>query len=306
MEALAAFHFLRPQALLLAPLALGVWWWWRRGVDPLRGWRAQMAAALLAALVSGGGPRRLPRGSGLIAAWLIAVLALAGPSWRREPNPLAEDGPPLLILLKADAAMAERDPPPSPLERARLEIADIAAARKGQPLGLIAYAGSAHLVLPPTRDTAVVARMAAEISAEVMPVAGDRLDLALAEAARLLAASAPGGSVVVMADAVAADAAALRALHDAPPAQFLALCAPGSGDCASLDAAARALDADVAPLDTGDADTRAIVRRSARTAAVRSDDETARWQDAGYWLLPPLALLVLGSFRRSQLAETPR
>ena len=60
--------------------------------------------------------------------------------------------------------MESPDPAPSRIERAHLKIADLADIRKGQPLGLIAYAGSSHLVLPPTRDTAVVAQMAAEIS----------------------------------------------------------------------------------------------------------------------------------------------
>ena len=120
----------------------------------------------------------------LLVGWLLAVVAVAGPTWRLEPSPFADDATPLMILLKADISMETPDPAPSRLERARLKIADLAAARKGQPLGLIAYAGSAHLVLPPTRDTAVVAQMAAEISPEIMPVPGDRLDLALRKAAR--------------------------------------------------------------------------------------------------------------------------
>ena len=62
---------------------------------------------------------------------------------------------------------------------ARLKIADFAAERTGQPLGLVAYAGSAHLVLPPTRDTSVVATMAAEISPAIMPKRGDDLAGAL-------------------------------------------------------------------------------------------------------------------------------
>ena len=80
-----------------------------------------------------------------------------------------------MLVLKAGETMDLADLAPSRMERARLKIADFAAERKGQPLGLVAYAGSAHLVLPPTRDTSVVAAMAAEISPAVMPEPGDDL-----------------------------------------------------------------------------------------------------------------------------------
>ena len=132
----------------------------------------------------------------------MAIVAIAGPTWRLEPSPFADDVTPLMILLKADVSMMQPDPAPSRLERARLKIADLGEARKGQPLGLIAYAGSAHLVLPPTRDTATVAQMAAEISPDIMPISGDRLDLALREAVRVLAEGQSGGGIVVLADAV--------------------------------------------------------------------------------------------------------
>ncbi|MFZ1834873.1 MAG: hypothetical protein WAU27_18820, partial [Pseudomonadales bacterium] len=47
------FHFIRPLWLLLAPVAVALWWLWRREADPLRGWRRQLAPELLEALVVG-------------------------------------------------------------------------------------------------------------------------------------------------------------------------------------------------------------------------------------------------------------
>ena len=130
---------------------------WQRRSDPLRGWREQIAPELLEALVVGRESAKSSQALWLLVSWLVAIVAIAGPTWRLEPSPFADDATPLMILLKADLSMMQPDPAPSRLERARLKIADLAEARKGQPLGLIAYAGSAHLVLPPTRDTAVVA-----------------------------------------------------------------------------------------------------------------------------------------------------
>ena len=191
------FHFLRPAALLLAPLAVLVWWLWQRRADPLRGWRSQVDPELLTALADesdSSNTRHWP----ILIAWLLTTIAIAGPSWKPEPSPFAEDASPLVILLKADVSMDTPDPTPSRIERAHLKIKDLAAARKGQPLGLIAYAGSAHLVLPPTKDTAAVATMAAEITPDIMPTPGDRLDLAIARAAELLGDG--NGTLLVITD----------------------------------------------------------------------------------------------------------
>lgn len=296
------FHFIRPVWLLLAPLALGLWWLWQRRSDPLRGWREQIAPELLEALVVGRESARSGSARWLLVAWLLTIVAIAGPTWRLEPSPFADDATPLMILLKADVSMMAPDPAPSRLERARLKITDLAEARKGQPLGLVAYAGSAHLVLPPTRDTAIVAKMAAEIGPEIMPTPGDRLDLALLQAGRVLAKGQSGGSIVVLADAVDTDPAALAALRKdiSIPVQFLAINAPESSQSDSLRAAAKTLGADVEQIDVEGKDITAIVRHAASAPIAKRGQQGERWQEAGYWLVPLIGLIVLAAFRREE------
>jgi len=300
-----SLHFIRPGWLLLAPLAVALWWLWQRRSDPLRGWREQIAPDLLEALVVGRESIKSGNARWLLVAWLVAIVAIAGPTWRLEPSPFADDVTPLMILLKADVSMMQPDPAPSRLERARLKIADLGEARKGQPLGLIAYAGSAHLVLPPTRDTATVAQMAAEISPDIMPISGDRLDLALREAVRVLAEGQSGGSIVVLADAVDTDPAALAALRKdiSIPVQFLAINAPESSQSDSLRAAAKTLGADVEQIDVEGKDITAIVRHAASAPIAKRGQQGERWQEAGYWLVPLIGLIVLASFRREESEE---
>jgi Ca-activated chloride channel family protein len=304
---LSNFHFIRPEWLWLLPLVTGLWWLWQRRSDPLRGWREQMDADLLKALTLGResvtqGPARW-----LLVGWLLTVVAVAGPTWRPEPSPFADDATPLLILLKADVSMDSQDLAPSRMERARLKIADLAATRKGQPLGLIAYAGSAHLVLPPTRDTEVVAQMAAEISADVMPVPGDRLDLALRKAAETLSAAADassgGGTLLVMADSVGGDPVALEEDVAAGrfPINFLAIHSADSPESESVRRAAQVLNARVQPLTADDADVQALIRAAARAPIARAGEAGTRWQEFGWFLVPIIALIFAGSFRR----ETP-
>lgn len=298
---LSNFHFIRPEWLLLLPLVIGLWWLWRRRSDPLHGWREQMDPDLLKALLVGGeavthGPARW-----LLVAWLLAVVAVAGPTWRPETSPFADDATPLMILLKADVSMDRTDPAPSRLERARLKIADLAAVRKGQPLGLISYAGSAHLVLPPTRDTAVVAQMAAEINPEIMPVPGDRLDLALSKAGEILSAGGSGGTVLVMADAVGSNPELLKEAAQTDnrfPVNFLDINTQDSPESESVHNAAQILNATVQPLTADDADVQALIRATARAPVAQAGEAGTRWQEAGWLLVPIIALIFAGSFRR--------
>ena len=302
MSSLTHFHFIRPYGLLLIPLLIGLWWFWQRRTHPLRGWQEQMAPHLLKALVVGHSSTQLRTGRWLLCAWLLAALAIAGPTWRLEPSPFADDATPLLILLKADQSMPPPGQVPSVLDRARLKIADLAKARRGQPLGLIAYAGSAHLVLPPTRDTAIVGTMAKEISPEVMPEPGDRLDLALDEAVRVLAQGHQGGSVVIMADSVHTDPNALKtwSRSHSMTLQFLALSQPAvTAAQQSVENAAHLLGATVEPPDVEGKDVAAIIRRAAQSPVARQGGASDRWREAGYALVPLIALLVLASFRRT-------
>lgn len=300
---LSNFHFIRPEWLLLTPLVIGLWWLWRRRSDPLRGWREQMDPDLLDALSVG--HESVTRGPAhwLLVGWLLAVVAVAGPTWRLEPSPFADDPTPLMILLKADVSMDRPDPAPSRIERARLKIADLTAARKGQPLGLIVYAGSAHLVLPPTRDTEVVAQMAAEISAEIMPVPGDRLDLALRKAAEILSADAStsGGTILVMADSVDSNIELVKQAGQTTgrfAVNFLAINSPGSIESESLSSAAQDLNANVQSLTADDTDVQALIRAAARAPVSQEGESNARWQESGWLLVPVIALIFAGSFRR--------
>ena len=298
---LADFHFLRPGFLLLVPLVLLAWWAWQRSSDPLRGWRSQMDPELLKALVSESGPAGLRSGWAWLAGCLVAVLAIAGPAWRPAENPLAEDEPALMILLKADESMELADPAPSRMERARLKIADLAAARSGLPTGLIAYSGSAHLVLPPTRDTAAVADMAAEISPEIMPLKGDRLDLALSKAGRLLGNLPQGGSILVLADSVAADRDTLRESNRDSgnfPVQFLSFSGTDSAARETLQAASGALDGSLLDLSSDDTDIAAITRAMDHLPVTMGSEAGGGWQDGGWYLVAVPALLIALSFRR--------
>ena len=301
------FHFLRPWGLLLGVPAIALWWFARQGADTTRRWRQVIDPELLKALVVGGtsGPRFGPHDL-LLLGWLVAAVAIAGPSWQREPSPFAETSAPVMIVLKVTPSMVTPDLAPTRLDRARQKIGDLLKVRDGMPAGLVAYAGSAHLVLPPTQDAGVVVGMAGALAPDIMPREGDRLGDAVTLAAKVLRDGGQGGSILVVADTVApGQTEALRQIGGHPPIVFLAMAPPASVDAdASLEAAVSALDARKVETTIDNADVAAISRRLADAPGAAAASEVERWEEAGYWLVPLIALIGLLWFRRGWVLAT--
>ena len=300
------FHFLRPAWLLLIPVAVWIWWRMCHRRDPLRGWRLVMEPVLLKAMTVGDGKQTWRREWMLLVVWLLALVALAGPTWRLAPSPFGDDPVPLMVVLSATETMENTDLAPSRMERAQLKVAALAELRKGQPLGLIAFAGSSHLVMPPTRDTSIVAQMAQEISPSVMPKPGNDLAAAFQQAEGLLAGE--GGTLVALVDDVPPQAVTqVNELALRLPVLLLAMAAPDSSEAQAIAAAGRQIGARVVSLTPDRGDLQAIVQAAARRPlAVAADSGQARWADDGWWLIPPIALLALNCFRRERLEEPSR
>lgn len=305
MSVFSEFHFLRPLWLLLIPVIMGLWWSLRRRRNPLQGWKSVMDPQLLAALTVGSTRQIDQRLTLLGIAWLVAIIGVAGPTWRPEPSPFADDPVPVMVVLTAGETMDSTDLIPSRMERARLKVVDYANARKGQPMGLIAYAGSAHLVLPPTRDTSVVATMAGEIRPEIMPQPGDDLTSALRLAEQTLGDG--GGLAVVVVDAIGAESlASLQefAVASSLPVNFLAVARSGTPEFEGISAAASTVAANVTLLSPDSRDIDELVRATAHAPiAVAATDDGVRWSEAGWWLVPVLVVMSLAGFRREEDAS---
>jgi Ca-activated chloride channel family protein len=300
-ELFTSFHLLRPWWLLLLLPAIALWWLQRRATDPARSWARVIDPELLKRLIVGGeAARHVTPGAVLLAGWVLATVALAGPTWRLEPSPFAAAQRPAMIVLKVTPTMLATDLAPTRLDRAREKLADLLALREGAPTGLIAYSGSTHLVLPPTPDGDVVLTMAKALSPQIMPREGDRLADAVALAAKILQDSGQGGSIVVFADTVAPDQLEpLRKNTTQVPINLFAVSAYARGPDPSVQAAADALGADLVSVTLDGTDVTQVAHRLATGGtAAGIAGEGQRWQEAGYWLTPIIALLVLGWFRR--------
>jgi Ca-activated chloride channel family protein len=237
------------------------------------------------------------RGRGINPLCLVAtgmvlgILALSGPSWRRELPPFVEDKAPLMIALAVDSSMSRNDVAPSRLERSKQKIRDLLAARSGARTGLIAYAGTAHLVMPLTDDRSVIEPFLAALTPNLMPTDGKNTASAIGLAAQSLATEPVAGTILLVADDLGnADVAALRQATGRNNLVMLSVSAGGAGTSLGADAVQVSIDA---------SDIRALERRiETRFLAAQGDAFGTQWRDEGYWLLLPLALLSLLWFRR--------
>lgn len=303
-EFVASFHLLRPWALLLLVPALGLWWLMRQSADTTQRWRRVIDPGLLKLLVVDSGRigtfRRVAPHDVLLLGWIVATFAISGPAWRLVPTSFADQPPPAMIVLKVTPSMNTPDLAPTRLDRARQKIGDLLKLRDGMPAGLVAYSGSAHLVLPPTGDHAVLSTMAGALSTAIMPREGDALADAVARASQVLREGERGGSILVVADTVApGQNEALERAASGVPVTLLAV-APSQAVShdAGLEAAAKMLDARLIPATVDGEDVDAVARRLARAPGAPLAQAAERWQEAGYWLTPLLALLSLMWFRR--------
>ena len=292
------FHFLRPFWLLALIPAASLWWVLFRRQDARAAWRSLIAPHLLEHLLVGGRQRKRIRPIHLLLlVWVLMGISLAGPSWQKEPSPFAEDTAGMIVVFKVAPSMMAEDVKPSRLERGKQKLHDLLEMREGGATGLIAYGGSAHLVMPLTRDGRIIDIMAEGLEPGIMPVEGDALTDALTMAGSLFKQAGRAGSVVVIADTVSpAQVAKLSQPPDQErlPVQFLAVNALGAPTDRGLANAANALGARVAMLTIDASDLEAITRQARRDLqTVLTQQSGERWKDSGYALVPFIVLATL-------------
>ncbi|MEW6221288.1 MAG: VWA domain-containing protein, partial [Thermodesulfobacteriota bacterium] len=327
------FHFLRPfwlWALVPAALLLAGLWWQRlraagleRICDP----------GLLPHLLVDHGRRasRLPLA--LIAcAWLLAVTALAGPVWQRQPQQVFRLGSGRVLVLDLSPSMAATDITPSRLARARYEIEDLLRNNREGRTGLVVFAAEPHVVVPLTEDVATIAAMLPALAVEIMPVAGDLAGPALAKAASLLRqAGVKDGDLILVSDGVDDLASCLERAGElrqqgirlsvlgigtasgapvpAPSGRGFVTGPDGAPRLARLDSAsltqlATAGGGRYSPLLADDRDSFALLAgppSQGRTGGEALEGGVERWQEEGVWLVLPILLLALAGCRRGWL-----
>lgn len=297
---ISAFHFLRPWWLLGVLVAIGVWFLQTRQRNKQKSLGGTLAPHLVKHLTITPRPETWFGPQNVLAVlWCVASLAMAGPSMRLQPSPFADDKAGLFIVLRLGESMENTDLLPSRLERTRIKLKSLLDARIGAPTGLICYSGTAHLVMPMTTDVDVIDYQLQALRPELMPKPGDAASSALQLAAERLSRTPAGGSILLVTDSISDDQIGKCKALELPRVQVWAPLA-SSNDLTptGLTRLGNTISAPVLPFTADDSDVTTIDRRSARQITAAAGQDTSRWADDGYWLLPVIALHSLLWCRR--------
>ncbi|CJK55952.1 Predicted O-linked N-acetylglucosamine transferase%2C SPINDLY family [Streptococcus pneumoniae] len=327
-------HLLRPWWLAIVPLlAWLLWRLWHRQLQVGR-WQRLLPEAFHAALLTRGRLRhsRLPW-LVLGLAWLLAVIALLGPSWQRFEQPSIKRSDPLVVLLEVTPSMLAADVAPTRLEQAKRKLLDLLERRQDVQTAVVVFAGSAHTLVPLSDDLATTRNLLAAVHPALMPEPGQRADLAVARGLELLRQAGLGrGRLLLIGSSLDQhERSAIATLLQGQGERLLMLGvgteqgAPIAGengsflkdtngailiprlDNAGLQRFAAELGGRYRQARLGDEDLAALGLLD-QAGTLQRDDEVTRleaWLDQGYWLLLPLLLLAALAGRRGWLFCLP-
>lgn len=319
---------------MLVPCALMAMALWRTRVRQ-GNWSQVISAPLLNQLISDSTAKASKSGvPALLAAWAIATIAAAGPSWQQLPQPVLQKQDALVIVLDLSYSMLATDLQPSRQDRVRRKLLDLLRERREGLTSLIAYAGDAHIVAPLTDDNPTIANLLPALSPQMMPLPGSNPVEAIQLATELLdSAGVRRGRILLVTDGVQErDVNEINQHLDGQERELVVMGVgtkagapiplPGGGFLKdrSGEIVVPALDEQILNLfsDSGNASYSAMTVDDSDLTTLLSvdldldDNDTIsldrsadRWQDMAHWLVLPLLLFSLASFRRGWVYILP-
>lgn len=323
---LANFHWLRPDWLWALPLiGLTTYALARRQLAP-GSWQSIIDPALAPYILSRAQIKGLSyRWWLILIGGVLAVTALAGPSWNRVEQPVFRSEQAIVIALDLSRSMDAQDLTPSRLTRARLKILDILEARQSGLTALVVYSSNAFTVTPLTTDADTVAALVNSLSTDIMPSRGSYPVAAIRKSQTLLEqAGVAYGEVLLITDGGTSPAAERAAADLQSSGYSLSVLAVGTSQGAPIpragggfvtdrsgnivvprieETALRSLAAAgggrFALLSADDGDISTLL--SGEVGIGSASDEslaTDLWQEEGPWLLLLLVPMAAMAFRR--------
>lgn len=326
------FHFLRPAWLIILLPLLVLFIYMLKHKLSSKSWDAICDQNLLPYLLIGQtGGKRYASVLLLAIAGLLAILALAGPTWQQIPQPVFKEQTALIIALDLSRSMDATDIKPSRLTRARFKVADILNLRQEGQTALLVYAGDTYVVTPLTSDTQTINSQLAALTTDIMPVQGNNTVAALEKASELLKqAGLTSGSVLLITDEIDYERSKDAVIELTAQGYRLSVLGVGTTEGEPIPLASGGFlknrqGAIVIPsyddreprqlvqqgqgvyraMTSDDTDVKAIID-SVKTIPATDDAETSQfqsdiWQEQGPWLLLLLIPLAALAFRRGYL-----
>lgn len=260
----------------------------------------------------------------------LLIMALSGPTWKMKELPKVVNTSEVYIALDMSESMLTEDVSPNRLERSKLKVRDLFAEHLNTKIGLVAYAGTPHLVFPPSTDKEIMVPYMNSLIPYIMPVPGTDVGLMLNMVDTLFQkVEAPSTLILFTDDLSEADVEQLKNFRNTTP-HFIKIWlsatpqggyVPGkrkgsfvkfNGDKvlsqpnkALLDRLGQEERIDVLPITLDNSDVELIATHIKQHLQIQSDsdDKQSDWQDEGVWFLIPISLIMLLWFRRGWMIQ---
>jgi Ca-activated chloride channel homolog len=176
------------------------------------------STSLLGELFREGRGRRYLKYTLQTTGLIFVLFAIAGPRWGMKEEIIERRGIDIVIALDLSKSMLAADILPSRIERARIELASFIDSRRGDRIGIVAFAGSAVVACPLTMDYGAAKNFLRGLEPGLLPSPGTDLSGAIDVSVKLLQGYAGREKVVLLltdgedtlGDPVKAAAAALK------------------------------------------------------------------------------------------------
>jgi len=197
------FHFLRPKALyLFAPLVFIVLLL-PVGNKERRKWKTLIAKPLRQYMFNRGSRWAIVIPLLLFIIGMSAmVIGLAGPVWKKKEIPGQQIQAVVLVALDLSRSMMAKDVQPNRIERAKFKLGDFLDANPRARAGLLAFAGTAHPVLPFTGDYKLIKFQAQSLSNRIMPVQGTNISILIQQIDTMMKHITAPSTVLLITDAI--------------------------------------------------------------------------------------------------------
>jgi len=205
MNTLQEFHFIRPWWLLGLVVVPVIFFFRYRNTQQRSEWDKVISRDLLNVLIPTAGIHSLHRWIEFVALgfFVIAIVAIAGPTWQRVPSPTEYVQDDLVIILDLSYSMYVEDIKPSRLIRAKQKIIDLLENRSEGHTALIVYSSTAHVVTPLTTDNDTIQHLLPSLEPRMMPEYGSNVDDALSRAVDLIKqGSHSNGRILLITDGI--------------------------------------------------------------------------------------------------------
>ncbi len=311
-----AFHFLRPKALwLFIPLLVVVVILLLSNRERTK-WQRVIALALRPFMFCKGNSKAIIYPLALLITGMACmILALAGPTWQKRDIPGEKIPSVVMISLDLSKSMMATDIQPSRLERAKMKISDFLDANPRARAGLIAFAGTPHVVLPFTSDYNLIKHHAVSLYDWEMPVLGTNMALNIGLIDTMMHRVEAPSTILLMTDVIDDNEAVLlsdfinNSIHQL---EILLFSTPGGAPVpgvsgvvsqqspTTLDNLKQNSKIHITTITLDKSDVEAIAKRISDHLIFekKGEKDEKDWDDMGWVLLIPALIITLFWFRK--------